>query len=52
MRVTDGLTTIRERLAANNAIPPTLTMVDNYLNRALGTSPPPYQTPRSLRASA
>lgn len=37
MRVTDGLATIRERLAANGAIPPTLTMVDTYINRAQGT---------------
>ncbi len=37
MRVTDGLGTIRDRLAANNAIPPTLTMVDTYLTRAQGT---------------
>jgi hypothetical protein len=37
MRVTDGLATIRDRLAANNAIPPTLAMVDTYMNRAQGT---------------
>lgn len=37
MRVTDGLGTIRERLAGNNAIAQTLSMVDNYLNRAQGT---------------
>ncbi|MDQ2783734.1 MAG: hypothetical protein M3Y58_01890 [Chloroflexota bacterium] len=37
MRVTDGLGTIRDRLAANNAIPPTLAMVDTYLTRAQGT---------------
>jgi hypothetical protein len=37
MRVTDGLMTIRDRLAANGAIPPTLTMVDTYINRAQGT---------------
>ena len=37
MRVTDGLMTIRDRLAGNGAIPPTLTMVDAYINRAQGT---------------
>lgn len=37
MRVTDGLTTIRERLAQNGAIPQTLSMVDTYIERARGT---------------
>jgi hypothetical protein len=37
MRVTDGLMTIRDRLATNGAIPQTLTMVDTYINRAQGT---------------
>src|SRR4051812_12058904 len=37
MRVTDGLNTLRGRLVENGAIPPTLSMVDAYLNRAQGT---------------
>jgi hypothetical protein len=37
MRVVDGLSTIRERLVANNAVPQTLTTVDAYIRRAEGT---------------
>jgi hypothetical protein len=37
MRVVDGLTIIRERLVANNAVPQTLTSVDAYIRRAEGT---------------
>jgi hypothetical protein len=37
MRVVDGLSTIRERLDANNAVPQTLAAVDAYIRRAEGT---------------
>ena len=37
MRVTEGLAIIRDRLVANNAIPPTLRSVDTYFARAEGT---------------
>ncbi len=37
MRVTDGLSIIRERLMQNGAIPQTLSMVDTYIDRAEGT---------------